>query len=67
MPSLETIGKFFTVVPDAMVLVDSQGVIILANANTYSLFGFEPDELTGKAVECLLPERYRASHGKHLK
>jgi two-component system, cell cycle sensor histidine kinase and response regulator CckA len=67
MPSLETIGKFFTVVPDPMVLVDSQGVIALASSNTYSLFGYGPDELTGKAVECLLPERYRASHGKHLK
>ena len=66
MPSLDTIGKFFTVVPDPMVLVDSQGLIVLASGNTYSLFGYVPDELTGKAVECLLPERYRATHGKHL-
>ena len=66
MPSLETIEKFFTVVPDPMVLVDSEGVIVFASGNTYSLFGYERDELSGKAVECLLPERYRASHGKHL-
>lgn len=66
MPSLETIEKFFTIVPDPMVLVDSQGVIILASANTYSLFGYGPGVLAGKQVECLLPERYRASHGMHL-
>lgn len=66
MPTLETIGKFFTVVPDPMVLVDSDGVIVLASGNAYSLFGYGPDELTGKAVGCLLPERYRATHGKHL-
>ncbi|MGD0733264.1 MAG: PAS domain S-box protein, partial [Terracidiphilus sp.] len=66
MPTLETIGKFFTVVPDPMVLVDSRGTIVLASANTYSLFGYGPDELTGKSVNCLLPERYRATHGRRL-
>ncbi|MDE1161448.1 MAG: PAS domain S-box protein [Acidobacteriaceae bacterium] len=66
MPSLETIAKFFSVVPDSMILVDSEGIIALANAHTYSLFGYTPDELTGVSVACLLPERYRATHGRHL-
>src|ERR1035437_2118313 len=66
MPSLETVAKFFTVVPDPMILVDSQGLIVLANAHTYSLFGYGPGELIGQPVACLLPPRYRDTHGKHL-
>jgi PAS domain S-box-containing protein len=66
MPNLEMIAKFFNVVPDPMVLVNSQGVIVLASAHTCTLFGYKPDELTGKPVACLMPERFRASHGKHL-
>jgi PAS domain S-box-containing protein len=49
-----------------MVLVDSQGLIALTNEQTYRLFGYQPEELTGMPVACLLPERYRATHGKHL-
>lgn len=66
MPNLETIAKFFTVVPDSMLLVDSRGIIVLANEYTYGLFGYNPGELAGETVAILLPERYRASHGKHL-
>jgi len=66
MPTLETIAKFFTVVPDSMILVDSQGLIVLANEDTYKLFGYEPGKLAGEPVANLLPDRYRVSHGKHL-
>jgi PAS domain S-box-containing protein len=66
MPTLEIIAKFFTVVPDPMILVDVRGAIVLANAHTCKLFGYLPDELAGKPVAFLLPERYRASHGMHL-
>jgi PAS domain S-box-containing protein len=66
MSDLKNIAKFFAIVPDPMLLVDSKGVIKLANAHTYSLFGYAADELVGKPVSCLLPQRFRASHGKHL-
>lgn len=66
MPGLQGIAKFLPVVLDPMVLVDSSGLIVLANAQTYKLFGYQPDELAGRPVACLLSERYRASHGKHL-
>jgi PAS domain S-box-containing protein len=66
MPSRETLAKFFAVVPDPMILADSQGLIVLANAHTYTLFGYQPEELIGKPVECLLPGRYRDTHAKHL-
>ncbi|HEY8945568.1 MAG TPA: PAS domain S-box protein [Polyangiaceae bacterium] len=48
--------------PDAMVIVDSGGEILLVNAQTEALFGYERDELIGKRVEQLMPARFRATH-----
>jgi len=66
MPNMESVARFFSVVPDAMILVDSLGNIVLANENTYELFRYKMGDLGGEPVANLLPERYRASHGKHL-
>lgn len=48
--------------PNAMLLVDAQGQIALANAQAEALFGLTRDELIGGAVERLIPERLRAAH-----
>ncbi|HEY6880483.1 MAG TPA: PAS domain S-box protein, partial [Polyangiales bacterium] len=53
--------------PDAVVIVDSDGRIVLANAQTVKLFGYTRDELVGQWVEMLMPERFRDRHGKHRK
>jgi PAS domain S-box-containing protein len=51
--------------PDAMVIVDSAGVIQLANAETQKLFGYAREDLIDQPVEMLIPERYRARHPDH--
>lgn len=51
--------------PDAMVIVDTSGSIVYANRQVTEHFAYEPEELSGRAVECLLPERFRASHAGH--
>jgi PAS domain S-box-containing protein len=51
--------------PDAMVVIDSAGMITLANAQTEELFGYTRAELTGCIVESLLPKRYRNRHLHH--
>lgn len=51
--------------PDAMVVVDASGVIVLVNRQTESLFGYPRDQLLGQAVEVLIPERFRERHPKH--
>ena len=51
--------------PDAMVIVDRDGAIQLANAETERLFGYAREELTGQSVELLIPARYHARHSEH--
>ncbi|MBC6463001.1 PAS domain S-box protein [Actinomadura sp. HBU206391] len=51
--------------PDAMVIVGSDGRIMLVNRQTEQLFGFERDELVGQEVEVLVPPRFRRHHPEH--
>jgi protein-histidine pros-kinase len=51
--------------PDAMIVVDSQGRIGLANRQMEQLFGYADAELLGRKVEILVPPRFRAKHPGH--
>jgi len=51
--------------PDAIVIVDRYGDIVIVNAQTEKLFGYAREELLGKRVEMLIPEPARERHPGH--
>jgi PAS domain S-box-containing protein len=48
--------------PNSMVMTDDDGRIVLANLETERLFGYSRQELLGKPIEILVPERFRPRH-----
>ncbi len=48
--------------PDAIVLVNEAGRIVMVNVEAQRLFGYEPEQLIGSLIETLVPDRYRAGH-----
>lgn len=54
--------KLLEAAPDAVIEVDAQGDIVLANASCQRLFGYAPSELIGQPVEILVPEALRGAH-----
>ncbi|WP_020470755.1 PAS domain-containing sensor histidine kinase [Zavarzinella formosa] len=51
--------------PDAMVIVNRTGEIVLINSQTERLFGYTRDELLGQMIETLVPTRLRAAHPEY--
>jgi diguanylate cyclase (GGDEF)-like protein/PAS domain S-box-containing protein len=49
--------------PNANVLVDGEGSIVLVNRRAEELFGYRREEMLGRPVEMLVPEGSRAAHG----
>ncbi|PIF12621.1 PAS domain S-box protein [Janthinobacterium sp. 13] len=51
--------------PDAIVIVNGDGEIVLVNSQTERLFGYSRAELLGRNVEVLIPARYATDHPRH--
>lgn len=52
--------------PDALVLIDAQGRITLANYQAENLFGYTQEEMLGQPIEMLVPHRFREKHPTHV-
>jgi len=58
-------GSLLESMPDAIIMANAQGRIVLANSQADALFGYLPGELQGMSLEQLMPPRFRASHETH--
>lgn len=65
MLSSELVRSVLDSAPDAMIIIDPSGRILFANRQVQALFGHRPEDITGREVEVLLPERFRARHIGH--
>ncbi len=52
--------------PDAAVIVDARGRIVLVNAQAERLFGYGRERLLDQPLELLLPDRFRGRHAEHF-
>jgi PAS domain S-box-containing protein len=48
--------------PNAIVMINSIGIIEMVNAQTERVFGYPRDQMLGKSIEMLVPERFRRAH-----
>ena len=60
------LGDFFNLLPDAVIVVDSTGTIVFANAAVENLLGYAPEELLEQSLDILIPENFREVHVRHL-
>jgi PAS domain S-box-containing protein len=65
--SNETFRQIFQSSVEAIIMVDQDGRILLANPVSERMFGYEPDGLRGLMVEDLLPEQLRKRHVAYRK
>lgn len=59
------LDNFLQYAPDATIIANAEGVIVATNIQFENLFGYNNEEIKGKLVEILLPERLQQIHAEH--
>lgn len=63
-PTREEFSSLFEFAPNGVAVVDSEGLIVLKNAQMQKMFGYSPSEMIGQQIEMLVPNRFRVEHLK---
>ncbi|NUQ21182.1 MAG: PAS domain S-box protein, partial [Gemmatimonadaceae bacterium] len=53
--------------PDAILTIDADSVVLSANPAVERIFGYAPEELIGRPLTALIPERMRAAHDQGIR
>ena len=61
------VSRILAIADDAIVNLDGTQHIKFFNGSAERLFGYRADAVLGKPVDMLLPERYRRTHGEHVR
>ncbi|PWJ59258.1 PAS domain S-box-containing protein [Dyadobacter jejuensis] len=62
---IEMLDALFKYATEGIVVVNKEGVIVKLNPKAVKLFGYTEQELTGKKIEVLIPQRHAVDHQKH--
>jgi PAS domain S-box-containing protein len=61
----EKFKELLEAAPDAWVVANRHGKIVLVNTETERMFGYQRDELLGQDIEILIPWHFRDRHARH--
>ena len=59
--------KLLDSTPDAMLFVNTRDEIVLVNAQFEKIFGYTQDEIVGKKLDILVPDRYKKNHNRMVR
>ncbi|MDQ3109891.1 MAG: PAS domain-containing sensor histidine kinase [Bacteroidota bacterium] len=62
---LEMLNSLFEYATEGIIICNTAGEIRLANPAAERMFGYEKEELKGKAIEVLIPMRHKHAHVQH--
>ena len=62
----DILAEIVEIAADAVICMDAFQRITFFNKGAEAIFGWRPEEIIGQRIETLIPERYRASHPRHV-
>ncbi|MEX2375704.1 MAG: sensor domain-containing diguanylate cyclase [Dehalococcoidia bacterium] len=65
-PLFQSLRGILDILPDAMLVVDENFLIVACNELLAQLFGYETQALIGRALNVLIPTQHHAAHDRHL-
>ncbi|GGO67362.1 sensor domain-containing diguanylate cyclase [Bowmanella pacifica] len=61
-----SLSTLLNAMPDATLVVDGQGKIVMCNRQLEHMFGYPHESLLNEPIHALIPEEYRHAHARHL-
>jgi len=64
--TIVSFASIMDLIPDAVLVVDGESVIVLANLQAHRMFGYQNGELLDQNIDTLVPQSRRSFHGGHV-